>query len=127
MAATLRHFAINADDVPRAKAFYETVFGWGFQAWGPPDFYQAPNAGLGGVMGALQGRREIEDGVRMTGPEVTLAVDDIVATQAAIQANGGRLLSKPFHIHGVGTLVWFADSEGNILGAMQYDNPPRTP
>ena len=28
MPATLRHFAINADDVPRAKRFYEEVFGW---------------------------------------------------------------------------------------------------
>ncbi len=123
MAATLRHFAINADDVPRAKAFYETVFGWSFQPWGPPDFYQAPNGGPPGVMAALQARRQIKDGVRTTGPEVTLSVEDIGAAQAAITANGGQLLSKPFHIHGVGTLVWFEDCEGNLLGAMQYDNP----
>jgi len=36
----LAHFAINADDVPRAKKFYEKVFGWKFSAWGPPNFYQ---------------------------------------------------------------------------------------
>ena len=39
MTATLRHFAINADDVPRAKRFYEEVFGWSFTPWGPPNFY----------------------------------------------------------------------------------------
>ena len=33
------HFAINADDLPRARRFYEQVFGWTFQAWGPPGFY----------------------------------------------------------------------------------------
>ena len=28
----LSHFAINADDVPAARAFYEKVFGWRFTA-----------------------------------------------------------------------------------------------
>ena len=47
MPATFRHFAINADDVPRARAFYERVFGWEFTPWGPPDFYQTRSAGAG--------------------------------------------------------------------------------
>jgi predicted enzyme related to lactoylglutathione lyase len=29
------HFAINADDVERARAFYGKVFGRTFAAWGP--------------------------------------------------------------------------------------------
>ena len=58
MPATLRHFAINADNVQRAKAFYEKVFGWTFSPWGPPDFYQVKNAGTG-LIGALQERRDI--------------------------------------------------------------------
>ena len=28
------HFAITATDVDRARAFYEAVFGWRFEAWG---------------------------------------------------------------------------------------------
>ena len=32
-------FAINADDVPRARQFYSAVFGWKFEPWGPPGFY----------------------------------------------------------------------------------------
>ena len=39
-------FAINADDVPRARNFYETVFGWGFEPWGPPGFYLIATAGM---------------------------------------------------------------------------------
>ena len=35
----LAHFAIPADDVERARRFYEGVFGWRIEAWGPPDFY----------------------------------------------------------------------------------------
>jgi hypothetical protein len=120
MPATLRHFAINADDVQRAKGFYESVFGWTFDPWGPPDFYQVKNAG-DGLLGALQGRREIKPGARMLGCEVTMGVDDIAATGQAVEAGGGKVLMGPFHLEGVGRLLFFEDTEGNIVGAMQYD------
>ena len=119
MPASLRHFSINADDVQRAKRFYEAVFGWTFEPWGPPDFYLIPNAGVGG---ALQGRREIKPGARMLGFEVTMAVDDIDATLAAVEAAGGKILMQPYHIETVGTLIWFEDTEGNLVGAMKYDS-----
>ncbi len=120
MAATLRHFAINADDVPRAKRFYEDVFDWSFDPWGPPGFYQIKNAGQG-FLGALQGRREIVDGAVMRGLEVTMGVDDLKSTMAAIEASGGKIVMPPYRIEGVGELIFFQDPEGNILGAMQYD------
>jgi hypothetical protein len=119
MSATFRHFAINADDVPRAKAFYEAVFGWAFTPWGPPDFYQTRSAGQG-LMGALQGRRSIA-GQAMPGMELSFGVDDIEATMRAIEAGGGKVLMPPFHIEGVGRLIFFQDTEGNIAGAMQYE------
>lgn len=119
MPATLRHFAINADDVPRARAFYEQVFGWTFTPWGPPGFYQTRSSG-GGHLGALQGRRDI-GGHRMPGMELTFGVDDLDGTVAAIEAHGGKVLMQPFQIEGVGRLVFFQDSEGNVAGAMQYD------
>ena len=34
----IAHFDVAADDVERARRFYERVFGWRFEAWGPPDF-----------------------------------------------------------------------------------------
>ncbi|WP_334161678.1 VOC family protein [Phenylobacterium sp.] len=119
MPATLRHFAINADDVPRARTFYETVFGWTFQPWGPPGFYQVRDAGKG-FRGALQGRRDV-GGHRMPGMEITFGVDDIDATVASIEAAGGKVIMPPFHIETVGKLIFFQDTEGNIAGAMQYE------
>ena len=119
MPADLRHFSINAEDVERARGFYERVFGWDFQPWGPPDFYLIAGAGVGG---ALQGRREIKPGARMLGFEVTMAVEDIDATVAAVQAAGGKILMQPYHIETVGTLIWFEDTEGNLVGAMKYDS-----
>ena len=120
MPATLRHFAINADDVPRAKAFYEQVFGWTFTPWGPPGFYQTRSSGAG-HMGALQGRRDI-GGQKMPGMEVSFGVEDIHATIKAIEAHGGAVLMPPFRIEGVGELIFFRDTEGNIAGAMQYES-----
>lgn len=120
MSATFRHFAINADDVPRAKTFYERVFGWRFDPWGPPDFYQVKNAGEG-LLGALQERREIVPGVRMAGFEASFGVEDLKATMAEIEAAGGRIVMPPYRIDGVGELIYFEDSEGNLVGAMQYE------
>jgi predicted enzyme related to lactoylglutathione lyase len=118
MAARFRHIAINADDVERSRRFYESVCGWRFRPWGPPDFYLLENAGIGG---GLQGRREIVPGVRMVGVEATAAVDDLPSTRAAIEAGGGRIVFGPVHIETVGTLIWFEDTEDNIVGAMRYD------
>ena len=122
MPADLRHFSINAEDVERARGFYERVFGWDFQPWGPPDFYLIDGAGVGG---GLQGRREIVPGARMLGVEATMAVEDVAATGAAVERAGGKVVSGPFHIETVGTLIYFEDTEGNIVGAMRYD--PRHP
>ena len=124
MPAILRHISINADDVERAKRFYEAVFGWSFQPWGPPGFLQIIGAGVGG---ALQGRHEITPGAKMLGAEATMAVDDLDATRAAIEDAGGRIVMPPAQIPTVGTLIYFEDTEGNIVGAMRYDAPDSTP
>ena len=122
MPAKFRHLALNADDVQRAKTFYETVFGWRFDPRGPPDYYQALNAG-DGVIAALQHRRELKPGTRMAGFEATMAVEDLDAAMAAIEAAGGRVLAPPIYIEDVGRLAYFEDTEGNLVGAMQYDAP----
>ena len=120
MPATFRHFAINADDVPRAKRFYEEVFGWKFEPWGQPDFYHITNAGRD-VLGALQGRRELKSGVPMAGYEATLGVEDLRGALTAVERNGGRILMVPYRIEGVGELAYVEDPEGNFVGVMQYE------
>ena len=117
------HFAINADDVARAKQFYEKVFGWTFSAWGPPNFYQIKTGGDGdtGVLGALQKRRELVPGQRTIGFECTIGVSSIDATAQAVLASGGKTIMEKSIIVGVGALMFFQDTEGNVFGAMQYD------
>ena len=119
MPNDLDFFAINADDVPRARKFYETVFGWSFEPWGPPHFYLIDTSDEPAVKGALQERRELAHGQKMIGFECTITVADIDKTLRAIEANGGRLAAPKFHIPTVGTVAYFFDTEGNVAGLRQ--------
>ena len=118
------HFAINADDVNRALRFYEKVFGWKFQAYGPPGFYMVDEESARAMVplrGSLQKRREIVKGVAMRGFECTISVDHIDRTAKAIESSGGKIVMPICTLAGIGRLLFFQDPEGNIAGAMQYD------
>lgn len=119
MPGTFRHFAINADDVERARAFYEGLFGWTFNPWGPPDYYQIHGSGSGHI-GALQQRRELIRGNRTIGFEATIGVDNLDQAMSIAKSNGGRMLFSPFRIEGVGDLTYVEDPEGNVCGMAQY-------
>jgi uncharacterized protein len=123
--AHLAHFSINADDVGRAKAFYTAAFGWSFAPYGPPGFYMIDGAGAAGQRASLQERREITPGKPMFGLEGTLAVESAEAAEARIKSAGGRIVMPRTVLAGVGTLFFFEDTEGNVLGAMQYDAQAR--
>lgn len=117
------HFAINADDVDRAKAFYSEVFGWEFTSGGWPEFFHIDTGTEepGHPVGSLQRRRAIVEGRPIHGFECTIAVSDLGAVTDAAEAAGGRIVMDPYSIPGVGTLIFVEDTEGNIVGAMRYD------
>ena len=119
---TLAHFAVNADDVDAAQRFYGGVFGWRFAPWGPPGFFHIRTAEgrEPGVVGALQQRRDLVAGQRTNAFEPTVAVEDLDAVAAAVEAHGGTVLMEKTTIAGVGDLLFFADPSGNVCGAMRY-------
>jgi len=128
MANHLSHFAVCVDDTERACRFYERVFHWGFEPYGPPGFYivHTDGPGKGGrVNGALQKRFEIVPGVILSGYECTLSVPNVDATAAAIGKHGGQILMPQATIPTVGTMVRFRDTEGNVVCAMQYEDQSR--
>ena len=121
----LAHFAINADDVARARTFYERAFGWKFSAWGPPGFYQIQTGQEQegpAVRGALQQRRYLVAGQPTIGYECTISVRSIDDTARAVLANGGTVIIPKSIIVGVGALMFFRDTEGNVFGAMEFDS-----
>jgi len=128
MHNNLASFAIHVDDVDRARLFYEGVFGWEFEPWGPPGFYliHTGDEKCPGIQGLMHQRAEPPTGTGLNGFEPTFAVDDVDAIAAAVEAHGGRLTMAKSVIPTVGALIRFLDPEGNDVGAMAYDNPPHT-
>ena len=123
VAHNVNHFAIHADDLDRARRFYEGVFGWRFEAWGPPGFYRIHTGTDAdpGIEGALHARHEPLDGTGMRGFECTVAVDDLDAVERAVVAHGGTVVLSGYAIVTVGTLLSFRDTEGNTVNAMRYE------
>lgn len=123
MPNNISHFAVEADNLPRARQFYESVFGWRFTPWGPPDFLQicTGNDHNPGVPGALQRRNQPLTGSGNRTYMCTIGVDSIEDIMAKVRAQGGRVTMEPFVIVGVGTLIYIEDTEGNRVGAMHYD------
>jgi predicted enzyme related to lactoylglutathione lyase len=127
MSNHLSHFAIPADDVERARRFYERVFKWRIEAWGPPDFYLIFTDD-GHPSGSIDKRDDLaaarhEQPVKGRGGigwECTIAVDDLRAIQSAIVKHGGKIVHDEREIVSVGTLIRFEDTEGNIACAMHY-------
>ena len=116
MAAKLAHIAIEADDVPRAKKFYEDALGWTFEPWGPPNFYHIKGAG---VHGALQERRAPPPEGRK-GVECTFAVNSLQTALKKVEKAGGMVVGEPFEIENVGVLAPVQDTERNEFILMEY-------
>jgi hypothetical protein len=124
MPNNLMSFGITADDVSRALRFYEQVFEWRFEPWGPPDFYliHTGDEKDPGVQGLLHKRREPVNGTGMTGFECTIGVENIDKIIRAVEAAGGKIVMAKFQIPTVGTGAYFNDTEGNFVGAMEYEH-----
>jgi hypothetical protein len=125
MANHIAHFEIFATDVERARKFYERVFNWRFEVGGPPDFYHivtGPPAERGVSRGLIT-RRTLGPAAQgnINAFRCTISVDSIKETAAVIEAAGGNLRSAIVEIPGVGRLFEFADTDGNIACAMQYE------
>ena len=117
------HFEIPTDDLDRAKAFYESVFGWELSTMEMPgggDYTGATTAPTdetmtptepGAINGALVRRDEGN-----SAPVVTIDVDDINAALEQISAAGGSTVTERTEIPGMGAFAYFKDSEGNVTG-----------
>jgi uncharacterized protein len=120
VARNIAHFDVHADDVGRARKFYERVFEWRFSPWGPPGFFMIATGTESdpGIHGAVHDRPK--DGHRSVGFECTIAVDDVDAIARLIEQEGGHINVPKTVIPGVGELIQFTDTEGNIACAMRY-------
>jgi predicted enzyme related to lactoylglutathione lyase len=119
------HFEIPADDVARAKAFYEKTFGWKIRAYpmpaGSPEYFGVTTRKKGepGIDGGLMKRN-------MPGQPFTnyISVKSIDAMNQTVQANGGSIVMPKQEIGaGMGWISVFKDPENNFIGLHQAGPP----
>ena len=113
------HVEIPADDVDRAKRFYERVFGWNFSTIPGFDDYElyrttADGTGVGGGIG----KRSVTAGRAVRN---YISVDSIDNALPKVTANGGRLVSPKQEVMGQGWYAVVTDSEGNEFALWQDD------
>jgi len=130
MPNQLSHFAIHADDLERARKFYGGVFGWTFQGFGGgpiTDFCQIRDAKGKALapLGAMQSRKFNPAPQPVIGFECSITVRDVDAVARAVEANGGKIVMPKAAIPGVGWVVKFLDTEGNLVCAVHYDPAAR--
>ncbi len=123
MANRVAHFDVYADDVERAIAFYQKVFGWSIEKVEGMDYWLITTGeGEPGIDGGLSQRESPTRGnVPQFGFTCTVDVQDIRAAFAAVVAAGGSEVHQPDPVLGVGYLAYVRDTEGNHLGLMQRD------
>ena len=122
--ARVVHFEIHAEKPDRAINFYQNSFGWEFQKWdGPMDYWMVMTGpdDQPGINGGLVQRWGKIDGEAVIAYVCTVDVPDIDATLSTIEQNGGTIAVPKMAVPGVGWLVYFKDTEGNIFSAMEND------
>ena len=115
MTTPIVFFDIAGEDDGALRHFYDSVFGWSFDA---DSKSEAP------VVGPLH------FAVRKDPAEKRLymGVPDVAATLAAIDAAGGSVEQPRMEVPGVVVLGLFRDPAGNPMGLVEMDGErPRVP
>jgi predicted enzyme related to lactoylglutathione lyase len=128
VANFVAHFALQADQLDRARRFYQEVFGWRFEPWGPPDYSKFHTGeGAGVTEGGLSRRPAGEGEARLNAYRCSISVTSIEETVRAVEAQGGRVVSPIVELPGVVKVVQFEDTEANVVAAVEYAaSDPRT-
>jgi predicted enzyme related to lactoylglutathione lyase len=121
------HFEIPADDLPRAKEFYSTVFGWSTSEMPEMEYVmlgtvESDENGMPKKLGAINGgMMKRQDPLRH--PVVTIDVESIDDALASVKKNGGQVVREKLAVGDMGFTAYFRDSEGNVIGLWQ--NPSK--
>jgi predicted enzyme related to lactoylglutathione lyase len=111
------HFEISAKNTERAVKFYEKVFGWQVNRYGPMDYWlvKAGDDNEVGINGAVSGESRFEGTVN------TISVPLYEEAAKKVVEAGGKILSPKTAVPGIGYMSYCQDTEGNAFGIMQTD------
>jgi predicted enzyme related to lactoylglutathione lyase len=121
------HFEIPADDLVRAKKFYEEVFGWKFKKWGENSgnmeywlIETGPKEEMG-INGGLMKRVKPVSGEGAAGYFCTMDIKDLEEIVEKVKKAGGKIASDRMDIPKVGSMYYCTDTEMNKFGILQPD------
>ena len=100
------YIEFGATDLGRTKGFYEKVFGWRFQDYGP-DYTSFQD-------GRVSGGFTKDAPVRPANPLVVIYAVQLEAIETKIQQAGGTIIRKTYAFPG-GRRFHFTDPSGNEL------------
>jgi hypothetical protein len=116
------YFEVPADDMGRAKKFYNEAFGWEIKDMG--EDYASIQSGetdeymhsveKGAITGGIQKRGE-----RAVAPTVVVQVEDIEEALLKVEKAGGKIVIPKENMADMGWYAQFNDSEGNRIGVFQ--------
>jgi hypothetical protein len=120
------HFEIPADDLERAKNFYEQLFNWEIEASGPdfPDYYiiktrerdEEGNPKGPGIDGGMMPRTNPGQ------PIINyITVEDIEEYLGKLKELGGKILMPKMPVKGMGYNAVVQDTEANTFGLWEDD------
>jgi predicted enzyme related to lactoylglutathione lyase len=113
MSNPIVFFEITCRDAAALAPFYENVFGWSVKR-GEGDAYRTVTTG-GTIDGMIT---EIPDEVRAS-LTVFVHSDDMDATIAAAEKNGGALLFPPMELPNGDRVAMLTDPAGTTIGVIQ--------
>lgn len=110
-------FELPADDLDRARRFYETVLGISLTPAEMPNMKEMQFPMDGNAFGAA-GALVKSDGYvpALTGVVVYFATMDIDGALSRVEANGGKIVLAKLDIGDLGHIAQMDDSEGNRVG-----------
>ena len=103
----LNYVEFPARDLPSTREFFNTVFGWEFEEFGP-DYCAFAGQGLDGGFY----RSELYSSTHNGSALLVFYSDDLEATLARIEAAGGRIEKPVFEFPG-GRRFHFSEPSGN--------------
>lgn len=117
------HFEIPADDLKRAKEFYEKTFGWKVDKVPNMDYTMAITGkvdenGRGAEMNSINGGM-VKKEKTAPYPILTMLVDSVDETLKKALANGASVVVPATNMGDFGRFARIRDSEGNVVGMWQ--------
>jgi len=112
----LSYVEFPASNIPATKLFFEKVFGWTFQDYGP-DYSSFNNQGLDGGFYKSNLTSIASNGAAL----LVLKSDDLVHTQSIVEAAGGKISTAIFSFPG-GRRFHFIEPSGNEFAVWSLTN-----